>query len=509
MKMGANSALVLLNACGIPRMSFTARVHKPAVSEAACKSFDNQVTSAFERIACVKLDEIGKKFIALPVRLGGFGLTSFSATRVFAYAASSDLAAANPKKISQEQLVLAMDLETIEMLKKSSPHMAQHLSDVQGDRNGHWVVSLEGVVPMSDDITGAACRTRGNFPHVGVIGDAKSIVCACGRTIPVAEINQHLSGCGAVGGFCAATRHAATKNGSGRMCTANGIHHQHKEPVGYDMKRCTHCKKNFPSSKLDAHLAGTDGCTIDAIKDASSVRPDKWIELRAEKGPGMVEVVVDFSIVAGTTATNMNRGHSIAYGLKERERRKHALYGEAAKERGEMLLAACITPNGTMSEDCKTLMKMIAKTSDVAGYTEQKAEIEFKRVVVIANAASLINAEKRRGGYFGPKCKQLAVELLKRIEPQAAAEVDAKIWYEDLDDIDPPDPPNLEAVQGPLDSVKPQSIDILSNPLSVPYHPQFVFCLCFVHMFVCCVCVCFVFAWDSGLPLLKNVVGFQ
>jgi hypothetical protein len=469
MKMNVNPALVILTASGIPRMNFAARVHKPEVSAAACKSFDSQVVSTFETLACTKLDESGKKLISLPVKMGGFSLTSFSDIRKLAYAASSDLASANPKKISQEQLVDARNMEVLAELKESSVHMALHIQDVQGDGNGHWVTSLEDVEPMSDDITSAAMRTRGNCVHEGVMGEAPSTECRCNRTIPRAEVNQHFSGCGAVGGCCAPTRHAATKNGTGRMCTANGIHHRHKEPEGYEMKRCTHCRVNFPASKLEAHLAGTNGCSSDMIKDASSVRPDKWIELKAEKGPGMVEVVVDFSIVAATTATNINRGQSVADGLKERERRKHALYGEPAKERGELLLAACVTPNGTMSGDCKRLVKMIAKTSDVAGYNERKASIQFKRCVLIANAASLINAEKKKGGYYGPKSKQMVAELLKRDVPQVVADVDAKIWYDDLDDIDPPDPPNTGSVS---DREERDPIDMFFSPLSaLPTHP--------------------------------------
>ncbi len=191
----------------------------------------------------------------------------------------------------------------------------------------------------------------------------------------------------------------------------------------------------FPESLKDEHITTCEGCSDKTIKEASSVRPDKWALLKDEKGK-MVDVVVDVSVVAATTATNLNAGNSVADGLKERERRKHALYGEAAKARGERLIVFAITPNGTMSEGALTLCNMIARTSDSQGaYTSKHAARDLRRGTVIANATSLINAEKASNAYFSPKSAKLAEEMMESRIANANAHAeefaeDDQEWYE-------------------------------------------------------------------------------
>ncbi len=274
---------------------------------------------------------------------------------------------------------------------------------------------------MLDEIIGAALRTRLNVLHIGH-GNPVSLTCiGCRKSLHPAEANQPLSGCARIKGRNCAARHAGLKNGLGRTCTANGIPHLHTEPQGYEMRTCTLCNALFPLSHMQSHIAGCEGCEEVLVKEASSVRPDKWMELKDEKGK-TIDVVVDVSVVAATTATNINGGHSVADGLKERERRKHALYGEAAKARNERLIVVAITPNGTMSEGSQILCKLIAKTSDSRGaYTAWHASRDVQRTTVVANAKSLINAEKASNAYFSPKSvKEVEDIMASRIENQKA-----------------------------------------------------------------------------------------
>ena len=203
------------------------------------------------------------------------------------------------------------------------------------------------------------------------------------------------------------------------------------------MRVCTVCRDVFPESLAQAHLATCLESSLQHIKEAASVRPDKWIELRSDKGNNMIEVVIDVSIVAGTTATNINAQASILDGLRDRERRKHALYGEAAKARGEKLMVVAVTPNGTLSEDTKEFARMIAKTSDSRGaYTARHAERDIKRAVLIGSSVSLINAEKAAKIYYSPQAVRDVEQIMKPHD--APSDENEPEWYELPEDAPPP-----------------------------------------------------------------------
>lgn len=434
-RLPSNIGLVLLSACGIPRMNYTVRVQKPEHVRDACEWFDKKVVKQMEEMGCIDLHKDARDLMCLPTAVGGMGLTRMSDISPLAYAASKSLLGPKNALKSQDELVAAHHVDTARRLQDSSPQMKLHMEDCRGEGNSKWLRSVEGVDLMSDDVTAAAIRTRLNVPHKGH-GDQESLTCpGCQRSLLINEANQHISGCARIKGRNAAMRHAQFKNGTGRICTANGIHHQHKEPQGYEMRVCTLCRAIFPESKSERHTAQCEGCSAGHIKEAASVRPDKWIELKDEKSSALIEVVIDVSIVAGTTATNINDAASIADALKERERRKHALYGEAAKDRGEKLLVVAITPNGTMSDDAKLFAKLVAKTSDSRGaYTYQHATRDLKREVLKANASSLINGEKAMKAYFSPGAARDAEELIAAHRGQVAL-AEPALWYELPDDL--------------------------------------------------------------------------
>ncbi|MDO9352086.1 MAG: hypothetical protein Q7T55_00230, partial [Solirubrobacteraceae bacterium] len=427
--------LVLLGACGIPRMNFAIRVHAPEIAKDSCIWFDKQVEATIEDMACIKLSATSRALLSLPTALGGCGFTNMEEISPLAYQASLSQIGPKEERVTQDQLTLVLHLENAKRLRESSPQTALHMDDCKGPGNSNWMQSLEDVDPMSDEIVGAALRTRFNELHIGH-GNPVSLACiGCGKSLHPAEGNQHLSGCARVKGRNCACRHAGFKNCVGRCCTSNGILHSHNEPQGYEMRVCTLCRAIFPLSQVQKHITECEGCEEKLIKEASSVRPDKWIELKDEKGK-TIDVVVDVSVVAVTTATNINEGNSVADALKERERRKHALYGQAAEDRKERFLVVAITPNGTMSEGALKLCTLMAKTSDSQGaYTAKHAARDLKRGAVIANATSLINAEKASKAYFSPKSAKLAEEIAtsRTANAHAHAEEFAEQedeWYE-------------------------------------------------------------------------------
>jgi hypothetical protein len=439
----SNVALVLIKACGVPRMNYTIRVQEPKVARKACVHFDGCVAEAIELMSCVKLDDESRAILSLPTSMGGCGLTSMAEISPLAYEASKSQGGPKEARLSQDELVAVHYRKVAHGLAASSPQMKLHLEDCAGQGNSAWMESVEDVEIMPDEVVAACIRLRLNALHEAH-RDQESIQCpgGCDRPLHPKETNQHFSGCGRIRGRNAAGRHAYLKNATGRICTANGIHHQHKEPQGYEMRVCNICREIFPEALSAAHIQSCEGSSTLHIREAASVRPDKWIELRSLKKNAMVEVVIDVSIVAGTTATNVNGMASIASGLLERERRKRALYAKAAEMRGEKLMVVAVTPNGTMTEETKEFAKMIAKTSDSKGaYTARHAERDIKRAVIVGSAVSLINAEKRARIYYSPKSVRDAEEIMNTHAELATLDEEEPVWYEL-----PEDAPELRAV---------------------------------------------------------------
>ncbi len=159
-KLQSNIALVLLGACGIPRMNFAIRVHAPEIAKESSAWFDKQVETTIEDMACIKLDKDSRALISLPTALGGCGLTNIEEISPLAYKASLSQIGPKEQRLSQEELTLAHNLEKAKILRESSPQMAMHLDDCKGDGNSRWMHTVEDVPLMSNEITGAAVRTR-------------------------------------------------------------------------------------------------------------------------------------------------------------------------------------------------------------------------------------------------------------------------------------------------------------------------------------------------------------
>jgi len=126
----------------------------------------------------------------------------------------------------------------------------------------------------------------------------------------------------------------------------------------------------------------------------------------------MVQVVVDVTIVAGSTCTVADSTKpSVRDAIDLRDRRKRALYEQAASRQNTTLLPICSTPNGTFNSGTVTLCAMIAASSDVPGYSAWDAARDLRRVVLSANAQSLCNAERKICTIVQPGDARLAREI--------------------------------------------------------------------------------------------------
>jgi hypothetical protein len=172
------------------------------------------------------------------------------------------------------------------------------------------------------------------------------------------------------------------------------VQHESKEPQGYEMRKCNSCSAIFPDAATDEHLASHPQCSADKILPASSIRPDKRLQLKDPKSKAPLNVVID---VSGVAAMGRELSWSTETRLDARHRRKLQLYEQAAKANDDVFMTFCITPNGTMNPDAEKICEMIAVTSGRRDNVRKQVATEIRRGFLVANAISLINAETALG----------------------------------------------------------------------------------------------------------------
>jgi hypothetical protein len=78
-RMEPEAAIAVLAKCGVPRMSYYSRVHRPEEALEAILEFDSNVEKIWKEIAECHVDAV-KEIAHLPVKLGGLGLTRHAYT---------------------------------------------------------------------------------------------------------------------------------------------------------------------------------------------------------------------------------------------------------------------------------------------------------------------------------------------------------------------------------------------------------------------------------------------
>ena len=76
-RLPTQHAFTLLRSCMVPRMNYWSRITPPVVFQPAAETFDRLVVDTFcKRLKLPALTDVARSMLTLPVRVGGFGLTS-------------------------------------------------------------------------------------------------------------------------------------------------------------------------------------------------------------------------------------------------------------------------------------------------------------------------------------------------------------------------------------------------------------------------------------------------
>ena len=199
--------MLLLQKCGVPKLSYIGRVQGPAVCQQLNRTFDAIV----EQVACgwagVNADDAVRLVLALPVKEGGFGLPRHELISAAAYEASIRKALF-PADTAPSQRELARKIMDVfrDAVVNTNPRLQRQLQ----------VNSLEGAaaflsnisVRALPDIFAAAMRLRLGAATPEIVARA-SIPCpACkGATMLPHEWCQHVASCAKLSQCNAGTRH--------------------------------------------------------------------------------------------------------------------------------------------------------------------------------------------------------------------------------------------------------------------------------------------------------------
>jgi hypothetical protein len=259
----------------------------------------------------------------------------------------------NPDKPAHSQRALVSELHDRQFQKLcEEPHELVHATDCGNEGNYDFMRSNKNVDPLPDAIVGAVLRTRMAVPHRDIKRrcGGRPKCPGCNKEQLDITTNEHLAGCARIMGRNCSARHAGLKCVIGQICNKLGVQHESKEPQGYEMRKCNSCSAIFPDAATEEHLASHPQCSADKILPASSIRPDKRLQLKDPKSKAPLNVVID---VSGVAAIGRELSWSTETRLDARHRRKLQLYEQAAKANDDIFMTFCITPNGTMNPDAE------------------------------------------------------------------------------------------------------------------------------------------------------------
>ena len=384
-------ALIILGACGIPRMNYTVRVQHPDVTQPACADFDAEVVKIWAAIAEVDPDNMLTRAIAsLPTTLGGCGFTNFESIREGAYLAS--IAESLKREGAPDQRVASslVHQERFDEITKDG-EVKLHLTDCTQKGNSTWLRSGKDVEShMTDQVTGAALRLRLNAPHKYCLDHTCP---GCQHKTTRANHNQHVVGCARIKNRNSSHAHAAFKIGLAKVLHKRRIQQDAAEPAGYAIKWCPSCKQNIQTKNIDAHLANSPSCDGTKLHASREARPDVRIYLRTHN------VVVDLTMVSVIGTADATSVDKI---LAQRDRKKDKNYKNAVESEGERFACLAATRNGTLSATTIALGNLVVAESVINKDSTKKYAQEISRAAIEASAKSLINAEREMGIAHAP-----------------------------------------------------------------------------------------------------------
>jgi hypothetical protein len=218
-QLDPDEALALLRLCVLPRWTFFARVHPPAVCMPACHKFDDRIWAELCRLAQVDAQwaaappQYARRLASLPTAMGGLGLTRMTEIAAAAYDASR-LSNGDSQDVRTKAIFLAIAAELDKDAGAATRRAA--LSKSQATR---FLLppTVDSPRWSSAPLFAHALQLRLGLAHSAP--ETTGFKCPCSYIGPAALFGDHMAGCAVREGFNA-TRRAALLNDA----VANFLH---------------------------------------------------------------------------------------------------------------------------------------------------------------------------------------------------------------------------------------------------------------------------------------------
>ena len=377
-RLPVEEQLALLGTCGVPKMGFVVRTHRPDVAAPGVDLFEHLLSNAIERLAEVQLDNDGRAAASLPVEMGGLGLRDWRPIAKIAYEASR-----SGKRGKQKADTLAHDAAEQKRLQAAG---RVRVDATQPDSAAAFKpphVNELAAEPLPPRYLSAYLRLRLGMPHVGLPAGVTCDGCGKHFTDP-REWMPHVVSCANRTAPNVSTTHTQLKTGVHNLLHAAGVAVEAKEPSDYATVQCTGCKRQV-------HLAGWHAHTQEC--SASAPSHTRGTDLRFYLDSDGAHVV-DFSTITEDVTSYV--GKSLASLEDARVLRKTGLYSEQAKTQGEKLHVAVAFAGGFLGAEALKLCRAIEAGSK-GRVSAKDVTRALRRAVAFGMGATLAAAETRAG----------------------------------------------------------------------------------------------------------------
>ena len=377
-RLPVEEQLALLGTCGVPKMGFLVRTHRPEVAKHGVEVFETMLRNAVERLAEVQLDDDGRAAASLPVEMGGLGLRDWRPIAAIAYDASR-----SGKRGKQKTDTMAHDASEQKRLQVAG---RIRVDATQPDSAAAFKpphVNELAAEPLPPRFLSAYLRLRLGLPHADLPAGVKCD--GCGKHfVDPREWMPHVVSCANRTAPNVSTTHSQLKAGMHNLLHAAGVAVEAKEPADYASVQCTGCKHQVHLAAWHAH---TTECPNSAPGHTRGT--DLRFYLAADGAH-----VVDFSTI--TEDVSSYAGKSLAALEDARVLRKTGQYAEQAARQGEKLHVAVAFAGGFLGAEALKLCRTIEVGSG-GRVSAKDATRALRRAVAFGMGATLAAAEARTG----------------------------------------------------------------------------------------------------------------
>jgi hypothetical protein len=345
-------AMALLTKCCVPRQGYIVRVQQPEDCADVCARFDDNVRAVVATWFGVDSgDDLVRDLLALPVKMGGLGVTPSGTIRYAAYAASYDRAirdlgvhpAVGPVAPTQGVATLALHESSLEGLK-GDPTLKRHLEQTSERFASRWLTYARG--RCNPDAFAAAVRYRLRARDVRT--PYEQVCDGCSKKFEGCHFVEHCAGCPRLPEANASTKSEMLVKFLERFCNERAGVVAVRQPKGYQTYTCGKCRVVVDAKDVREH--GT----------RCKTRP--W-----RSGPDLAVhwkdgcVIYDLTIVHGTAASYS--GRSVASVVDKRVKEKKALY-DAMMPTGTRFVVLPVLGLGGLHANTLQLLSRLADAAD-------------------------------------------------------------------------------------------------------------------------------------------------